>query len=111
MEEVKATLKGAPIGRLKALPLVNLIRGKSADEACRILTVHHQKVAPLLYKLIQSALSNAQQKKTIDLDKLYVKEIFVNQGPHRKSFIPRARGRASRILKKSSHFSVVLRER
>ena len=111
MEEVRAILKKAPIGRLKALPLVNFIRGKSADEACRILTVQRQKAAPILYKLIQSALANAQQKKTIDLDKLYVKEIYVNQGPHRRSFIPRARGRASGILKKSSHISVVLGER
>jgi len=111
MEKIRAELRKAPIGRLKALPLVNLIRGKSADEACRILTVHRQKAAPLLYKLIQSALANAEQKKTIDLEKLYVKEIYVNQGSHRRSFIPRARGRASGILKKSSHISIVLSER
>ena len=109
--DVKAVLKGAVIGRLKVLPVMNLIRGKSVDEACRILSVQRQKASPLLYKLIQSAMANAQQKKTIDVDNLFIKEIYVNQARHRKSFMPRARGRASAILKKSSHISVILGER
>ncbi len=109
--EVKACLNKVSIGRLKVLPLVNLVRGKSVEEASRILSVQSKKAGQLLYKLIQSAIANAQQKKTMDVDKLFVKEIFVNQASHRKSFIPRARGRASTILKKSSHISVVLRER
>lgn len=109
--KVKAVLKRADIGRLKILPLVNLIRGKKADTACRILSVQSNKAGPLLYKLIQSAAANAEQKKTIDIDRLFVNEIYVNLAPHRKSFMPRARGRASAILKKSSHISVVLSER
>ena len=51
------------------------------------------------------------KKKTVDVDQLYVKTIFVNSGPHRRSFMPRAKGSASTILKKSSHISVVLGER
>ena len=109
--EVKAVLKGARVGRLKVLPIVNLIRGKSVDTAYRILSVQCKKAGPLLYKLIQSAMANAQQKKTIDVDNLFIKEIYVDQAGHRKSFMPRARGRASTILKKSSHISVILGER
>jgi len=109
--EVKATLKYARIGVLKTLPVVNLVRGKSAHRAMQILSVQQRKASRLIHDLIQSGVANAEQKKTIDVDKLYVKSIYVNRGPHRKSFMPRARGSASAILKKTSHISIVLGER
>ena len=109
--EVKATLKYARIGVLKTRPVVDLVRGKSMHQAMQILSVQNKKASQLVYKLIQSAAANAENKKTIDVDKLYVKSIYVNRGPHRKSFMPRARGSASSILKRTSHISVVLDER
>ena len=109
--EVKAELKYARIGVLKTLPVVNLIRGKDVHKAIQILSVQNRKASKLIYKLIQSGVANAEQKQTIDVDKLYVKSICVNRGPHRHSFMPRARGSASAIIKKTSHISVVLGER
>ena len=109
--EVKAELKYARIGVLKTLPVVNLIRGKDVHKAIQILSVQNRKASKLIYKLIQSGVANAEQKQTIDVDKLYVKSICVNRGPHRHSFMPRARGSASPIIKKTSHISVVLGER
>lgn len=109
--EVKATLKYARIGVLKTLPVVNLIRGKNVHQAMQILSVQQRKASKLIHQLIQSGVANAERKQTIDVDKLYVKSIYVNRGPHRKSFMPRARGSASAILKKTSHISVVLGER
>lgn len=109
--EVKAELKYARIGVLKTLPVVNLIRGKDVHKAIQILSVQNRKASKLICKLIQSGVANAEQKQTIDVDKLYVKSICVNRGPHRHSFMPRARGSASAIIKKTSHISVVLGER
>jgi len=109
--EVKATLRYARISVLKALPVVNLVRGKNAHQAMQILSVQKRKSSKLIHQLIQSGVANAEQRETIDVDKLYVKNINVNRGPHRKSFMPRARGSASGILKKTSHISVVLGER
>ena len=109
--EVKAELKYARIGVLKALPIVNLVRGKNVHQAVHILSLQNRKAAQLICKLIQSGRANAEQKKTIDVDKLYVKSICVNRGPHRKSFMPRARGSASSIIKRTSHISVTLGER
>ena len=109
--EVKAELKYARIGVLKTLPVVNLIRGKDVHQAVQILSVQNRKASKLIYKLIQSGVANAEKKQTIDVDKLYVKSICVNRGPHRHSFMPRARGSASPIIKKTSHISVVLSER
>lgn len=109
--EIKASVKQVRIGTLKAKPVVNLIRGKSVHDVTRILSVQNKKASQILKKLVESAIANAEQRKTVDIDKLYVKEIFVNRGPHRKSFMPRARGRASSIIKRSSHISIVLDER
>ena len=109
--EVKAVLRYAKIGTIKTRPVINFIRGKSINSATRILSVQNKKISKLLHQLIQSALANAEQKKTIDVDRLYVKKISIDQGPCRRSFIPRARGRASEIVKKTSHISIVLDEK
>ena len=109
--EVRATLKSAKVGVLKTQPVINLIRGRKVDQVMQILSVQKKKASQLVYKLIQSAVANADHTQTMDMNKLYVKEIYVNRGPHRKSFMPRARGSASEILKKTSHISVILGER
>ena len=109
--EVKALLKNVSMGPLKARSTADLIRGKDVNKAIGILSLQNKKASKLMYKLVLSAVSNAEQKKVMDADRLYVKEVYVNPGPSRKSFIPRARGSASPILKKSSHISIVLGER
>ena len=109
--EVKATLNFGRIGCQKARLVADLIRGKDVNEAIRALTFMKQKGAGLVKKLIESAVANAEDKKVIDVDNLYVKTITVDMGPAIKRFRPRAQGRASGIKRKISHINVVLDEK
>lgn len=109
--EVKASLKYAKIGAQKARLVVDLVRGKDVNEAIRILTFTPKKGARMLKKLIESAVANAENKKVIDVDNLYVKTVTADGGPSAKRFLPRAQGRATLIRKKTSHLNVVLEER
>ncbi|MAV91897.1 MAG: 50S ribosomal protein L22 [Bdellovibrionaceae bacterium] len=109
--EVKAKLSFARIGAQKARLVADLVRGKDVNEAVKILTFSEKKGARLMKKLIESALANAEQKKVIDLDNLFVKSIWVDMGPSMKRFRPRAQGRAFMVKKKMSHINVVLDEK
>ncbi|MCO5113665.1 MAG: 50S ribosomal protein L22 [Bdellovibrionaceae bacterium] len=109
--EVKASLKYARIGTQKARLVADLVRGKDVNEALQTLAFTEKKGAVLIKKLIESGVANAEQKKVIDVDNLYVKTITVDQGPMLKRFTPRAKGSASGILKKMSHINIVLDER
>lgn len=109
--EVKASLKHARVGAQKARLVADMVRGKDVSAAIKLLTFMNKKTAVMLKKLIESAVANADQKKTIDLDKLYVKTVWVDQGPVLKRFRPRAQGRATGVRKKMSHINVVLDER
>ena len=109
--EVRATLNFARIGSQKARLVADVIRGKDVNEAIRALTFMKQKGAGLVKKLIESAVANAEHKKVIDVDNLFVKHISVDMGPAIKRFRPRAQGRASQIKKKISHINVILDEK
>lgn len=109
--EVKASLNFARIGAQKARLVADLVRGKDVNEAVKILTFSEKKGARLMKKLIESAVANAEQKKVIDLDNLFVKSIWVDMGPSIKRFRPRAQGRAFMVKKKLSHINVVLDEK
>lgn len=109
--EVKAKLRNIRVGCQKARLVVDLVRGKDVNEAIRILTFMPQKPAEFVKKLIESAVANADQKKVIDVDNLYVKHISVDMGPSLRRFRPRAQGRATPVLKKSSHINLILDER
>lgn len=109
--EVKAHLKYARVGEQKARLVADLVRGKNVSEALKTLTFLNKKSAEMMKKLIESAVANADYKKTINLDTLYVKSIWVDQGPVLKRFRPRAQGRASGVRKRTSHINVVLDER
>jgi len=109
--EVKASLKNARVGAQKARLVVDTVRGKDVSAAIKALTFMNKKTAVMVKKLIESAVANADFKKTMDLDKLYVKSIWVDQGSAMKRWRPRAQGRAYGIRKKTSHINVVLDER
>ena len=109
--EVKASLKFARMAPRKIRLVADMVRGKDVNEAIQILTFVNKKSALILKKLVQSAVANADQAKTIDLDTLYVKHISVDQGPTLKRYMPRAMGRASEIKKKTSHVNLILEER
>jgi large subunit ribosomal protein L22 len=86
------------------------VRGKKVEEAIRMLTFSPQKGARLLRKLINSAVANAEANKEFDVDTLFIKKIFADEGPTMKRFRPRAMGRATRIRKRMSHLTVILDE-
>ncbi len=109
--EVKASLNFARIGCQKARLVADVVRGKDVNEAIRSLTFMKQKGAVLIKKLIESAVANAENKKTIDVDNLFVKTIWVDMGPAMKRFRPRAQGRPSQVKKKISHINVILDEK
>jgi large subunit ribosomal protein L22 len=109
--EVKASLRNIRVGCQKARLVADMVRGKDVNDAVRILTFAPQKTAVILKKLILSAVANAEQKKVIDTDNLYVKTLTVDMGPSLSRYRPRAQGRATPIARKSSHINVILDER
>jgi large subunit ribosomal protein L22 len=94
----------------KARLVVDLVRGKTAQDALHILTFTRKAAARTVKKLLESAIANATHKGNIDVDTLYVKGIWVDPGPTWKRFQPRAMGRATRIRKRTSHITIVLDE-
>ena len=108
--ESKASLKYTMVGAQKARLVADTVRGKTVDDALKTLTYMNKKTAVLIKKLIESAVANADYKKTMNMDKLIVKHISVDQGPVLKRFRPRAQGRAFGIRKKLSHINVVIGE-
>jgi len=94
----------------KARMVIDLVRGKPILEALDILQFTQKRAAPMITKVIESALANVDESEELDwtLEDLYVAEAYVNEGPTLKRFKPRAMGRATTILKKTSHINVVL---
>ncbi len=109
--EVKASLRNARIGAQKARLVADVVRGKDVSEALEALAFLDKKAGTMFNKLIRSAVANADQKKTINVDSLFVKSVWVDAGAVLKRFVPKAQGRASEIRKKSSHLNVILDER
>jgi len=109
--EAKAKLKSTRLSPRKARLVVDMVRGKGVQEALNILRFSPQKAAGIVGKLVGSAVANAEQGGVSDVDRLFVKTIFVDQGPVLKRFLPRAQGRATKIRKPTSHITVVLGEK
>jgi large subunit ribosomal protein L22 len=91
--------------------VVDLIRGKSVNEALGILRFTPRGASPVVAKVLKSAVANAENNHNMDVSKLFVKETFVDPGPTLKRFHPRAQGRAYSIMKRTSHITVVVAER
>ncbi len=108
--EAKAFLKGARISARKVKIVIDIIRGKSATEALAILKFTNKAAAPIVYKLVKSAVANATTNHGMDASKLVISEIFANQGPTMKRIMPRAQGRAYKIRKRTSNITVVVKE-
>ena len=106
--EAKAKLMGVRMSPQKAKLVVDLVRGKSVSEALDILAFTNKFAAPIVAKLIKSAAANAVNNNKMDEASLYVKEIWVGPGKTLKRFMPKAKGSASRILKRTSHINVVV---
>ena len=107
----KAYLKYARISPRKVKPVMDLIRGKDAETAVAILKNTRKAASEYLVKLLNSAIANAENNFGMDRSKLYVSEVFVCPGPTLKRMMPRARGSADTILKRTSHMTVAVKER
>ena len=105
-----AHLRGAKVAPRKARLVVDSIRNKTVQDALEALKFLHKKSAPMVYKMIESAIANATHKATVDPDNLIVKDAFVNEGPTMKRFLPRAQGRATPIRKRTSHITIKIAE-
>ncbi|BBB27779.1 50S ribosomal protein L22 [Amphritea japonica] len=104
--EVAAKHKGAHISAQKARLVADQIRGMAVGEALNILAFSPQKGAVLVKKVLESAIANAEHNEGADIDELRVSEVFVDEGMTMKRIRPRAKGRADRILKRTSHITV-----
>ena len=109
--EARASLKYARISPRKVKIVLDLIRGKDAGVAMGILKNTHKSASEYLIKLLGSAIANAEHNFHMDASKLYVSECFVCPGPTLKRVMPRAKGSADRILKRTSHVTMVVKER
>jgi len=109
--EVIARAKYLRISPFKARLVAKLVKGKRVDEALAVLSFTKKKFAPMLSKVIKSALANAENNTGLDVDRLWVKNVLVDEGPMWKRWRPRAMGRATPILKRTSHVTVILEER
>ncbi len=107
--EAKATVKHVRIAPRKVKVVLDLIRNQPVDKAAAILKHTPKSACEVLQKLLGSARANAEFK-TMDTSRLYVAECFVCPGPTLKRFRPRAKGSATRILKRTSHITLTLRE-
>lgn len=108
--EARAVAKYVRISPLKVRKIVGAVKGKPAETGLNTLKFMPQKAARLVEKVLRSAIANADQNENMDVDLLVVKNIIVDQGPTLKRFRARARGRGSRILKRTSHITVIVGE-
>ena len=109
--EVKAVAKTVRIAPRKVRLVLDLIRGKDAQEALAILKFTPNHAADAVAKVLKSAMANATHNNQMDEKKLFVKACYANEGVTMKRFMPRAKGSAAQILKRTSHITVVVDER
>jgi large subunit ribosomal protein L22 len=104
----RATAKYVRVAPRKAKIVVDLIRGKQVDQALAILMYTPKSAAPVVEKLLNSAIANAENNLEMDRASLYVAEVYANQGPTLKRYWARSHGRADMIKKHTSHITIVL---
>lgn len=104
----RAVARYVRVSPMKARRVVNLVRGLPATEALTVLQFASQAASEPVYKVVASAIANAENNEKLDRDSLLVAEVYVDEGPTMKRYRPRAHGRAYRIRKRTSHITVVL---
>ena len=109
--EAKAVAKFVRIAPRKVRVVMDLVRGKNVADAYAILKFTPKAGADVVEKVLCSAVANAENNFEMDMEKLYVKTAFVDQGPTMKRIHPRSRGQAFKILKRTSHVTIVVDEK
>ncbi len=106
--EARAILKRAPISAQKVRLVADLVRGMPVEKAEQVLTYSPKKAAHIVKKVLLSAISNAEHNEGADIDELSISTIYVDEGPTMKRGRARAKGRGTRILKRTSHITVAV---
>lgn len=109
--EAKAIAQTVRIAPRKVRLVVDLIRGKQLMEAYSVLKLTEKRATKPVEKLLKSAVANATNNYNMDSNKLFIKEVFVNEGPTLKRFLPRAKGSANQILKRTSNITIIVAEK
>lgn len=109
--EARSVVRNLRISPQKLNEVAGLIRGQSADKALSVLSFSRRRIANDVKKALQSAIANAENNHSLDVDRLVVREAYVGKGLVMKRFRARARGRGSRIFKPFSHLTIVVAER
>ncbi|MFB1051379.1 50S ribosomal protein L22 [Paraliobacillus sp. JSM ZJ581] len=109
--QAKAVAKTVRIAPRKVRLVIDLIRGKDVGEAIAILKHTQRGASPVVEKVLNSAIANAEHNYEMNSDELFISEAYVNEGVTLKRFRPRAQGRASQINKRTSHITVVVSEK
>jgi large subunit ribosomal protein L22 len=108
--EAKAILRSARISAQKVRLVADQVRGLPAERAVNLLKFSDKKAAHIIRKVVESAIANAENNNGADVDELKVKTITVDEGPSLKRFMARAKGRGTRIVKRTSHITVIVGE-
>jgi large subunit ribosomal protein L22 len=111
LPSARAQARYARIGPRKARRVIDLVRGMKASEALDVLRFTPQAASEDIYKVVASAVANAEHNEHLDRDALWISEAYVDEGPTLKRFRPRAQGRAYRVRKRTSHITVVVEAR
>ena len=106
--QVQAKLRGARLSAQKARLVADQVRGRQVEDALNLLSFSSKKGADVIRKLLNSAIANAEHNEGADVDELKISEIYVDEGMTMKRIMPRAKGRADRILKRSCHISITV---
>jgi large subunit ribosomal protein L22 len=106
--QVQARLKGARLSAQKARLVADQVRGKRVEEALELLSYSTKKGAAIIKKVLGSAIANAEHNEGADIDELKISTICVDEGMYMKRIMPRAKGRADRILKRSCHITITV---
>lgn len=109
--EARAHVRYIRMSSRKANIVIDLIRGKSIGEAFAILRHTPKAASPIVEKLLKSAVANAENNHDMSVDKLYVAEAYATQGPTLKRFRAASKGRGVRILKRTCHITLILKEK
>ena len=109
--QATAKVTGVRVTPRKCRLVIDLIRGKKVSDALGILANLNKSAAPVVAKLVKSAAANAVNNNKMDESKLFVKAIYAIDGPRLKRYMPRAKGSASSIIKRTSHITVVVEEK
>ena len=106
--ETKAIVRGVRLSADKGRLVADLVRGKKVDQALNILAFTQKKAAGIVKKALESAIANAEHNDGADIDELKITSIYVEQGTTLKRFSARAKGRGNRIIKRTSHITVIV---